>query len=153
MYLPLHLHLRVHTSLFPFPFSSHLSFTSLSSFIFSFSLLSSHLYLFSCLSLFVFISVSFHLCLFSSLFHFISVSFHLHLSLHTQKRKLTSQMIPPTRNGSCTSQDRAINLSILAVSKPGEFFTLCQTTPQTPLLVVPFQNPQTSIFQKVMKES
>ena len=72
---------------------------SLSLFSFFFSFLST---LFSFLSLFIFIFLNFHLS--SSLFILISVSFHLcpfsflSLSSHTETA-LTSQMIPPTRNG------------------------------------------------------
>ena len=70
--------------------------------------------LFIFLSLFIFISVSFHLCLLSS-----------SLSLHTET-ELNQTNDSTNEERSCTSQERAINLSVhLAVSKPDEFFPCC----------------------------
>ena len=85
------------------------------------SLLSSH---FS-LSLFIFISLHLHLSLsfiFISLF-FISLSSPLSLfifiSLFTHRNGNNQTTDSTNKERSCTSQERAINLSILAVSKPG----------------------------------
>ena len=72
----------------------------------------------------------------SSLFFFFSLSF---FSRHTET-DLTSQMIPPAKNGHAPRErERAINLTILALSQPGSSRVLSQIKPQAPLLVVPFR--------------
>ena len=101
------------------------SYLSLSSFSVFFSSLFSSLLL-SCLSsymslfLFLFFFFSFLFSPSSSLSSSLSLSF----TAHTETRS-TRQVTPPTKNGHAPSdplnQERAINLSILAMSHPGKF--------------------------------
>ena len=95
------------------------------------------------LSLLLHVSFSFSLfLLLFSLFSFI-FSFSLSFTAHTETRS-TRQVTPPTKNGHAPrdplNQERAINLSILAMSHPGSFRVLSQIRPQAPLLVVPIRS-------------
>ena len=106
-----------------FFFHDFLFFISFAS-LFSSLLFSS---LFSCLvspltCLFFFFSC--FLLLFSSPSSFLSSSLSLSFTAHTETRS-TRQVTPPTKNGHAPrdplNQERAINLSILAMSHPGKF--------------------------------
>ena len=103
--------------IFVFVFRLFFFFLSFSSFllfspVFLFSFLFHLLFLSSPLFLFMIILL---ISLFSSLSLFISVSLFTHRNWINQSNDSTNE------ERSCTSQERAINLSLLSVSGPGEF--------------------------------
>ena len=114
--------------IFFFFISSSLLFSFLR---FSPSLVSFSSFLF--LFLFLFFFFSFLFCPSSSLSSSLSISF----TAHTETRS-TRQVTPPTKNGHAPrdplNQERAINLSILAMSQPGKFSRVeSKIKPQAPL--------------------
>ena len=80
--------------------------------------------------------------LFSHFSFLLSSSFSISFTVHTETRS-TRQVTPPTKNGHAPrdplNQERAINLTILAMSHPEVFPVLSQIRPQAPLLVVPIR--------------
>ena len=130
--------LNVHTG----GFTSPLLFSSLIPSLLVLSFSSS--LLLSCLSSYM--SLSLFFLLFSLFSFLLYLLFHL-LFLHTQRRDQTDKWLHQLRTAmhrDPLNQERAINLSILAMSLMGSSRVLSQIKPQAPLLVVPF--PQCRIF-------